>query len=238
MRHFRGAAAALSLALLLGGAAAWAENIDVRVETFSTYQSEFRGFEAKIVTPVVTGLAIDRVQNELNDSFRQRAGKLAADYEREVGETLRDDPEFSGHLGVVLDYRVRTDNDKVLAIDVYEMNIAGSSSTKHSFYNFDKKSGKLIELGGLFNGKADYAKVISDYISKEMRRQNKLEKGTFWLAPQDEQGFRVIKPGQNFFINDKGNIVICFDKYEVAPGAAGSPEFEIPRRVAGPYLAK
>ncbi len=238
MRHFRNAAAALSLALLLGGAAAWAENIDVRVETFSTYQSNFRGFEAKIVTPVVTGLALDGVQNELNDSFRQRAGRLAADYEREVGEMLRDDPEFSGHLGVVLDYRVRTDNDEVLAIDLYEMNIAGSSSTKHSLYNFDKKSGKLIELGGLFNEKADYVKVISDHISKEMRRQNKLGKGTFWLAPQEEEGFCAIKPGQNFFINDRGNIVICFDKYEVAPGAAGSPEFEIPRKVVGPYLAK
>ncbi|MCD8162317.1 MAG: RsiV family protein [Synergistaceae bacterium] len=71
-----------------------------------------------------------------------------------------------------------------------------------------------------------------------MRRINKKKRGVFWIAPKDEQGFRSIKAKQNFFINDKGNIVICFDKYEVAPGDAGSPEFEIPRRVAGPYLAK
>ncbi|MCC8056717.1 RsiV family protein [Cloacibacillus sp.] len=238
MRLFR-SAAALSLALLFSGTTAvFAKDIDVRVATFSSYQSEFRGFEAKIITPIVTGLAIDEVQNELNETFIQRARKLAADYEKDVSEMLREDPEFDGHLGVVLDYKVRTDNDKVLAIDIYEMNIAGSSSTVHAFYNFDKKSGKLIELGDLFNEKADYTKVINDYILGEMRRINKKKRGVFWIAPKDEQGFRSIKAKQNFFINDKGNIVICFDKYEVAPGAAGSPEFEIPRRVAGPYLAK
>lgn len=239
MRLFRSAAAALSLALLFSGTtAAFAKDIDVRIATLSTYQSEFRGFEAKIVTPIVTGLAVDEVQNELNGAFMQRARQLAANYEKDVSEMMKDDPAFDGHMGVVLDYKVRTDNDKVLAVDIYEMNIAGSSSTVHAFYNFDKKSGKLIELGDLFNEKADYTKVINDYILGEMRRINKKEKGIFWIAPKDEQGFRSIKAKQNFFINDKGNIVICFDKYEVAPGAAGSPEFEIPRRVAAPYLAK
>ncbi|MCD8162316.1 MAG: hypothetical protein LUE09_02440 [Synergistaceae bacterium] len=164
MRLFR-SAAALSLALLFSGTTAvFAKDIDVRVATFSSYQSEFRGFEAKIITPIVTGLAIDEVQNELNETFIQRARKLAADYEKDVSEMLREDPEFDCHLGVVLDYKVRTDNDKVLAIDIYEMNIAGSYSTVHAFYNFDKKSGKLIELGDLFNEKADYTKVINDYI--------------------------------------------------------------------------
>ena len=69
MRLFRSAAAALSLALLFSGTtAAFAKDIDVRIATLSTYQSEFRGFEAKIVTPIVTGLAVDEVQNELNDA--------------------------------------------------------------------------------------------------------------------------------------------------------------------------
>ncbi|MDY3927926.1 MAG: RsiV family protein [Clostridia bacterium] len=40
-----------------------------------------------------------------------------------------------------------------------------------------------------------------------------------------------MKEDQNFYINDSGNIVICFDKYEVAAGAQGCPEFEIPKSV-------
>ena len=40
-------------------------------------------------------------------------------------------------------------------------------------------------------------------------------------------GFQGIKPDQSFFINDRGNPVIVFEKYEIAPGSMGIQEFEI-----------
>ena len=49
-------------------------------------------------------------------------------------------------------------------------------------------------------------------------------------------GFDKIAEDQNFYINDDGNIVICFDKYEVAAGAQGSPEFVIPEKVVADIL--
>jgi len=39
--------------------------------------------------------------------------------------------------------------------------------------------------------------------------------------------FIAIKADQQFYITDKGKLVISFDKYEVAPGAMGIVEFEI-----------
>ena len=48
--------------------------------------------------------------------------------------------------------------------------------------------------------------------------------------------FKEISKDQKFFINDDGNIVICFDKYEIAPGATGSPEFVIPNDVVKDIL--
>ncbi|MDD6333654.1 MAG: RsiV family protein, partial [Clostridia bacterium] len=36
---------------------------------------------------------------------------------------------------------------------------------------------------------------------------------------------------QNFYFADNGNIVIVFEKYEVAPGYMGSCEFEIPKEI-------
>ena len=43
--------------------------------------------------------------------------------------------------------------------------------------------------------------------------------------------FTEIDANQKFYINSDGNIVIGFEKYEVAPGAAGNPEFEIPAHI-------
>lgn len=43
--------------------------------------------------------------------------------------------------------------------------------------------------------------------------------------------FHWIREDANFFFADNGNLVIRFDEYEVAPGAYGCPQFEIPREV-------
>ncbi|MEG1602025.1 MAG: RsiV family protein [Cloacibacillus sp.] len=238
MRSLKNAAVIAAACALFAANAAFAQEPGVNILKFSVYNSEFRGFEAKIVTPVVTGLSVKKEQEAVNDAIFQRALSVTTQYQKEVQMTLADDPNFSGHMGVVFDYAIRCDSAKVLALDVYEMNIAGSSSTTHTFYNFDKQAGKLIYLEDFFNGKADFVKPISEYITQEMKRRNKKDGANFWIAPKDPSGFTGITATPKFYINDKGSIVICFDKYEVAPGSTGSPEFVIPHKVIAPYMAK
>ncbi|WP_249651017.1 RsiV family protein, partial [Lysinibacillus sp. D4A3_S15] len=43
--------------------------------------------------------------------------------------------------------------------------------------------------------------------------------------------FTAIQPDQQFYISDKGKLVLSFDKYDVAPGFMGVVEFEIPTDV-------
>ena len=45
-----------------------------------------------------------------------------------------------------------------------------------------------------------------------------------------------IKKDQPFYINDKGELVICFDEYEVAPGSAGLVEFVIPSNIVSKLM--
>ena len=47
----------------------------------------------------------------------------------------------------------------------------------------------------------------------------------------EKDWFRRIKTDQNFYLNQKNEIVVVFDEYEVASGAAGCPEFVIPSKV-------
>ena len=60
------------------------------------------------------------------------------------------------------------------------------------------------------------------------------EEGTGdFFEPEDfpylEHGgwFEGITENQKFYVNENGNVVIVFDKYEIAPGYMGMPEFEI-----------
>ena len=201
----------------------------VRVVTFDRYVHNDNGYSADVSTPKIEGITDKKLEEKLNREFKENAKTIIEKYEKDVKELKDEFGEDTVHMGVNSDYIVKTDNDNILAIDIYILNTAGSSSTVHSFYTIDKKTGKLLTLKGLFKKDADYMGVLSDYIKEEMRRENEENNGMYDL--DGKFAFKKIKKDQNFYINDDGQLVICFDKYEVAAGAQGSPEFVIPNKI-------
>ncbi len=205
----------------------------VRVLTFNRYEIKESGRELFAATPKIEGLLNKEIEDKLNNEFKENADIVILAFEEDIKKLEK---EFGNdfHLGVEMSYVVRTDNEDILAIDTYIVNTVGSSSTKHAFYNINKKTRELLELKALFKDNTDYITPISEYIISEMKKANESGAGEFWIGGQD--GFVEIKDNQNFFINDSGNIVICFDKYEVAIGAKGCPEFEIPQEIVKDIL--
>jgi hypothetical protein len=53
--------------------------------------------------------------------------------------------------------------------------------------------------------------------------------------PEDD--FQQVKEDQNFRFDEEGNLVVCFDEYEVAPGSMGLVEFTVERSVFEDALA-
>ncbi len=209
----------------------------VKVATLGRYVKEEGGYSASVTTPQISGLADKELEERLNKEFKENADAVIAAYEKDVKALKAEYGEDTIHMGVDMDYIIKTDNEDYLAIDVYLLNIAGSSSTKHTFYTIDKHTNKLLTLEGLFKKNADYVTPISEYIKQEMIRRNTEEEGYFWVEDDEyTEGFRKIAKNQNFYIDPSGSLVICFDKYEVAAGAQGSPEFVIPNEVIADIL--
>lgn len=219
------------LVAILGFASSAAAAKDITVTKFATYISNINGFEAKIVTPMVRGLADRKIENDMNERFMSEARSLVVEYEKNVATMIKKMPTNHGHFGLISDFIIKTDNKDILAFDSYVLNIIGSSSTKHKFYTFNKNSGKLMTLKETVKSNPNYVSAISKYIKNEMARMNKKESGLFFIKKGSKSEFNKIKDNQNFYINNKGVLVICFDKYEVAAGAQGSPEFEIPSKI-------
>lgn len=228
-----GIAAAFVLTFnLIPGLAAAASDVPVlgsviKVITFGRFEVHDNGYDANIVTPQIEGLLDKALEDKLNNEFKENARSIILAFENDVKTLKEEYGDEDVHFGIDANYSVKTDNDDILAIDTYIVNTVGSSSTIHKFYNIDKKNGRLITLNSLFKDGADYVTPISLYIADEMDKINKNENGAFFIG-QQEEGFEKIKEDQNFYINNNGNVVICFDKYEVSAGAQGCPEFEIP----------
>lgn len=204
----------------------------VRIVTFSKYEFKEDGYAANVEIPQIEGLLNPEMEEELNRVFRENGEAVIQAFEADVRELKKEFGDETVHMGLEYNYQIKTDNEEILALDIYLFQAAGSSSTVHSFYNIDKRTGKLITLESLFKEDSDYVNILSSYIREEMARQNREEGGMFWLEEETEEwNFKEIRPDQDFYISDQGGLVICFDKYEVAAGAAGSPEFPIPDRV-------
>ena len=203
----------------------------VRVVTFGRFEVQEDNYEANITTPKIEGLLNKDLENKLNKELEDNANTIIAAFESDIKKMSDMYGDKNFHLSVNADYEVKTDNEDILAVNFYFTTIEASAVTANRFYNIDKKSGTLITLDSLFKKDADYATPISDYILYEMKKQNDDGTGFYFLDGEEDQRFTKIRNDQHFYINNAGNIVICFDEYEVAAGAQGCPEFEIPKEI-------
>ena len=199
----------------------------VRVLTFKTFELKDNNFDAQLKTPAIEGLD-SKLEAMLNEKYLDENQKLYDDFMKEIDELKKADME-EAHMGIASGYEVKTDTDKLLVIGRYVVNTAGSSSTTIKYDTIDKQNKILITLPSLFKDEA-YIDIISENIKAQMKEQMKDENNVYWLEDEmmGDENFSNIDKNQSFYITKDNQLVIAFDKYEVAPGYMGNPEFIIP----------
>ena len=199
----------------------------VRVLTFKTFELKDNNFDAQLKTPAIEGLDT-KLEAMLNEKYLDENQKLYDDFMKEIDELKKADMD-EAHMGIASGYEVKTDTDKLLVIGRYVVNTAGSSSTTIKYDTIDKQNKILITLPSLFKDEA-YIDIISENIKAQMKEQMKDENNVYWLEDEmmGDENFSKIDKNQSFYITKDNQLVIAFDKYEVAPGYMGNPEFIIP----------
>ena len=201
----------------------------VKVLTFREYTVSQDHYNADIKVPAIQGLDNKTLEQGLNEKYLAEDKKLYDDFMAEI-KTMK--KMGDGNLAVSSGYIVKTDTDRIFSIERYVVKAQGSSDQKLKFDTVDKKNQVLITLPSLFKDDS-YLEIISNNIKSQMLEQMKTGEGEiYWVAApgqaETSDDFKQISAQQNFYINAEGKLVISFDKYEVAPGVMGSPEFVIP----------
>lgn len=203
----------------------------IKVLTFTEFKVDEETAKMEIKVPAITNMENKTLESTLNKKYLAESKKLYNDFMAEIEEVKKNG---GGHLGVESGYDVKTDNDQILAVGRYVVSTVNSYS-EYRYDTVDKKNELLIILPSLFKDDS-YMNLINENIKEQMRRQMDSDPDKFyWL--DDEMGFKTIAKDQSFYINDKGKLVIVFNKYEVAPGYMGVCEFTIPTDVIANALA-
>lgn len=154
---------------------------------------------------------------------------------RQFEDTLSEE----GYHGLHVSQEVVTDNERYYTVKLSVLETEASGYEHNQFYTIDKQTGNVVTLEDLFAEGSDYISAISENIKTQMQEQMAADEGVIYFLDNDDMpefNFQGITEQTNFYFNEKDELVIAFDEYEVAPGSMGTPEFVIPQEVTAAIL--
>lgn len=158
------------------------------------------------------------IEKNINDTIKKDIMKSYYSVEEDAKNYLSNTPkEYIQPYIYNVNFDVKKNSDNMLSILIkyYQFSGGAHGMDENKSYNIYMKDGKFLELKDFFKSNSDYKKVINN----EIRNQIKNKKDQVYE-------FKSISDNQKFYIEDD-NIVIYFDLYDIAPFAAGIPEFKI-----------
>lgn len=204
----------------------------VKVFLLREYNYQDDSNDLSLQVPAIEGLENQALEDLLNAKYLSENKAL---YEIFMEDMTALKEAGGGHLGVDSGYLVMTDTSEILSIGRYVVNTVGSSSTVFRYDTIDKVNEILITLPSLFKDD-QYIDLISEEIKRQMVAQHQADPNRFFWVEGVEQSvdmplFERIAGDQSFYISAEGELVISFDKYEVAPGYMGVLTFTIPTEI-------
>ena len=154
---------------------------------------------------------------------------------RQFEDTLSEE----GYHGLHVTQEIVTDNERYYTVKLSVLETEASGYEHNQFYTIDKQTGNVVTLEDLFVEGSDYISAISENIKTQMQEQMAADEGVIYFLDNDDMpefNFQGITEQTNFYFNEKDELVIAFDEYEVAPGSMGTPEFVIPQEVTAAIL--
>ena len=201
-----------------------------RVLTFRSYEQEEDDIKLSVEIPSVemiadsTGQAPDSVNRQiyqLCEQYASEAKERAMEYRQAFLDTGGTQEEWAAHkLEIRVWYEIKSQTENYLSLMVSGSESWSSAYGETRYYNIDLKSGSLVTLKDLLGD--DYVDIVNTSIREQMKQRTDV---TFWTPEQG--GFTGISDHVRFYINAADHPVIVFEKYEIAPGSEGQPEFEI-----------
>lgn len=178
---------------------------------------------------------INREIDKIVTEFIAGAKQDMAEYKDAFFATGGTDEEWADRtMDVSVTYEVKYQEGPYLSMVLRADQCWVSAYEENHYFNLDLENDRNITLEDLLG--EDYIAICNESIIRQIEEQVAADEGKtyFGYGADTEEWvedvkFKTITPETGFYINEKGNPVICFEKYEIAPGYMGTCEFEILR---------
>ena len=200
-----------------------------RVLTFRNYEKEEEDLKISVEIPSIemieedtNGLSetINQEIYNLCEQYAEEAIERAEEYKKAFLDTGGTEEEWAEHhITIKVWYEVKAQTEEYLSLAIRGSENWTSAYSEVRYYNIDLREQKLLTLKDMLG--ENYISIANESIQAQMNDSDI----HFWSP--EEGGFTSISDSTKFYINEFGNPVIVFEKYEIAPGSEGEIEFEI-----------
>ncbi|MDW8800326.1 DUF4163 domain-containing protein [Clostridium sp. A1-XYC3] len=178
-----------------------------------------------IQVPVLKNLKNEKLQSEINKAFKDRVLQIKDQMTIEGKEASEDAKNYGYEArpySLSADYYISYNEKNILSITstYYQYTGGAHGSTLMETSNVNLKTGEKIALKDLFKDGVNYKKLITEEIKKQIVSDDR-------FYSDASAALNTISDNQSFYIAEDG-IVIYYQSSEIAPYAAGIPEFKIP----------
>ncbi|WP_025679613.1 RsiV family protein [Paenibacillus massiliensis] len=200
-----------------------------RVFTFKEYQVSDTAYDIQVEMPSIRNTGNTELEKRVNGQIQNKIdyivenaklrGKQIIDDQLAAGSTKDNISPFH----IIITYDIKSNNEDTLSFVVNHVDSAVTSYTYQTFFNIDLKTGKDITLSSMLG--ENYADIITDSIQKRM--EQRVQAHPDWVYNVTGRELKENVDSMKFYINEAGNVVISFDKGEIAPPPLGIQDFEI-----------
>lgn len=219
-----------------------------RVLTIRSYHEKDEGHDIKVNVPEIqleetpsdntdtqketfVGDINQEIQN-IVDNYVAEAKQKFAEYKEAFFATGGTEEEWGDRdIAVNVDYEVKYQQGNILSMVLTTDEAWVAAYGVRYYYNLDLSRDRQLTLQDLLG--ENYVEIANESILRQMEERDAADENViYWgigKAAEDDmvEGFRSVDENTKFYINKDGNPVVCFEKYEVAPGYMGFQEFEI-----------
>lgn len=189
--------------------------------------------DIRIKVPKITNTGNTKLEKRINQEIENRIDQIVKDtrndaeaIEKEYLNIFRESKSFTP-ANVNIDYKVYFQSNETLSFVINKTVILANNHTEKIVYNLNLESGQDLTLHSLLGD--DYKNIVNTQINRQIEERIKTDKNAYFYDNANK--FKSISEQQKFYINTNGQIVIIFEKYEIAPGYMGTLEFTLDNKV-------
>ena len=196
--------------------------------TFREYSNENETSISKVKIPNVMMTDHKTVEALMNKTIKEKVDQileeqavLDAEYKQAYLETGGKEEDYN-KIEITVDYKKHYVSENMISFEISKYQTLAPAYDEKYFYNINLKTGKSLTLKDALG--ENYVSLIKDRVTEQMQsRMNKNNNDKMYNI--DDFRNMEINENQNYYIQENGDIVVVFAKYEVACGSMGQQEF-------------